>query len=467
MRGTTAGWVLAAVLVAGACARRQEAPELPTIATEKFAPAVREAITKALEAARAKPADAAAIGKLGMVLHAHEQYATAAACYRRAQAMEPKVLRWPYYLAQVEAQQGNGGAAEVALRRAVDIDRKFAPAQLRLAELALEGGRLEEARGLYDKLLQEDGTSAAAHYGMGRVRATEGHAAGAADWLRKACVLFPTYGAAHFALAQNYRKLGAPDKAKEHLALYEKYKLVAPPSGDTLLAEVRALSVSTTEYLRQSADLEAAGRLEEALALHQKALEADPHMEQAHVNLISLYGRLGKPAEAEKHYHEAVKLKPNLADAHYNYGVLLFGQKKFREAKAAFTRAVEVNPRYAEALHNLGYSLEQEGKLDQAAARYREAIANQPQHRLAHFHLGRILVSRRQYAEAIAHFEKTVTPQDESTPGFLYALGAAYARSGDRTRAVEWLEKARGMAREYKQEGLVASIERDLGVLRL
>ena len=75
-------------------------------------------------------------------------------------------------------------------------------------------------------------------------------------------------------------------------------------------------------------------------------------------------------------------------------------------------------------------------------------------------------MSRRQYPEAIEHFQKTLTVEDQSTPGFQYALGAAYGRAGERQRAVEWLEKARALANKYGQRQLVASIERDLGVLR-
>ena len=148
-------------------------------------------------------------------------------------------------------EQGNASAAEAALRRALDRDATYRPAQLRLAEAVREAGRLEEARGIYEQVLRADSGSAEAHYGVGRIRAAQGDAAGAAEALRKGCEAFPAYGAAHFALAQAYRRLGDAGKAKEHLALYEKHKLAAPPAPDELMGEVRALSVATTEYLRQ------------------------------------------------------------------------------------------------------------------------------------------------------------------------------------------------------------------------
>ena len=109
-------WTLATVLLCCGCGRRAAAPELPAVATERFAPAVREAIGKALEAAQSGPGDAGATGRLGMVLHAHQQYGPAAACYRRAEWMAPREPRWPYYLGVVEVEQGNASAAEAALR---------------------------------------------------------------------------------------------------------------------------------------------------------------------------------------------------------------------------------------------------------------------------------------------------------------------------------------------------------------
>jgi Tfp pilus assembly protein PilF len=196
-----------------------------------------------------------------------------------------------------------------------------------------------------------------------------------------------------------------------------------------------------------------------------KALETDAASAQAHANLVSLYGQLNQPEKAEQHYRKAVELSPNLADSHYNYGVLLFGQQRFSEARKAFEQAIGANRYHAEAHNNLGYLLEREGRSGEAEKHYREAIANQPGYRLAHFHLGRLLLHRRDVAGAIAQFEQTITVDDDSTPGYLYALGAAHGRAGDRNRAVEFLRQARDKAAARGQSPLISSIERDLAVL--
>ena len=66
-------------------------------------------------------------------------------------------------------------------------------------------------------------------------------------------------------------------------------------------------------HLKKGVSLKAAGRLPKAVAEHEQPVALDPKLVQAHVNLISLYGRLGQVDKAEQHYHAAVALDPNRA----------------------------------------------------------------------------------------------------------------------------------------------------------
>jgi tetratricopeptide (TPR) repeat protein len=143
----------------------------------------------------------------------------------------------------------------------------------------------------------------------------------------------------------------------------------------------------------------------------------------------------------------------------------LVASKRLGEARRSFERALAANPFHAAAHNNLGYLLEMQGQTVAARKQYESAIANQPGYRLAHFHLGRMLTNQRQYREAIAHFQQAVSVQDESTPGYLYALGVAYGRSGDRASAIRYLAQAREQAAARNQQGLVAGIDKDLRTL--
>src|SRR5206468_365561 len=150
-----------------------------------------------------------------------------------------------------------------------------------------------------------------------------------------ACLLFPSYGAAHYALALAYRKLGETEKSQQQFNLFEQNKTAVPALQDPLRSAVSELSLGAVDHIRRGAAFEQAGRIDEAIAEQHKAIQLNPEAVQAHINLISLYGRLGQFEKAAESYQAALKLNPNQADIHYNYGVLLSRQGDKGEAEKA------------------------------------------------------------------------------------------------------------------------------------
>jgi len=237
---------------------------------------------------------------------------------------------------------------------------------------------------------------------------------------------------------------------------------VTPPLEDPLLGAVQALNLGADPHFRHAIELEKQGKLDAAIQEQDRALAVDPKSVQARINLISLYGRTGQTEKAEQNFQEAVRLNPNRADAYYNHGVLLMRQNKFPEAEQAFRQALRINPFYAEAHNNLGVLLERKGRTEDALAEYEAALQCRPTYRLAHYHLATILARQGKYDEAIAQLLPTRTPQDESTPVYLYALAIAYGRKGDRENALKYMRMARDQAAARNQSQLLAGIERDL-----
>jgi tetratricopeptide (TPR) repeat protein len=326
---------------------------------------------------------------------------------------------------------------------------------LRLGEALLSAGDYAAAREVYRGLQHP-----AAVFGYGR-------AVNDPLYYEKALAAFPQYGAAIFALAQHYQRTGRTAESQRLMADYQRFKTTAPPVDDPLLDAVRALNKGPDSILSEAISLEARGELAAAADLQLKALELDPKLTQAHVNLISLYGRLGNPEKAADHYRDAIANNPKAYEAHYNFGVLCYQSKRRREARAAFEQALAINPGYAEAHNNLGTLLEEDGKLASAAGHFRQAIEAQPSFQLARFHLGRIYASQRQYSKAIEQFQRAVSGTDDgSKPAYLYALGATQARAGDSSSAEATLASAREKALAMGQTALAASIDRDLTRLK-
>jgi tetratricopeptide (TPR) repeat protein len=437
-------------------------PELPRLDLAQYPPDLGARVSEARARAEREPGSAAATGALGMLLHAYDQIESAAACYRRAHALEPAAFEWAYLLGLAEGRLGRQEAALAALRDAVRAQPKSVPARLKLGEALQGAGALEESAALYQSVLADDPRLPQAHYGLGRVEAGRGRMAVAAEHYLEATRLFEDFGAAQYALALAYRDLGRAEDARQRLGLYQKYLLGAPPVDDPVLQQVRQLKDDARQRLSEGVRLGKAGDHAGAIREHELAVQADPTLAQAHANLISLYGRRQQWDKAEQHYRAAVALAPGLADVHYDYGVALSQQGRNDEAAAAFRRALEINPYHPRAHNNLGTLLLGERRFEEAAGHFRMALGNDPAFRLAGFNLGRVLVAQGRLPEAIEEFRKIVATEDEDTPRYLYALGSAYVRAGERDTGVRYAREARDKAAALGQTDLVASIEKDL-----
>ena len=225
------------------------------------------------------------------------------------------------------------------------------------------------------------------------------------------------------------------------------------------MAAVNRLNVSAGEYLKQGVEAQAAGRIHEAIELHMRALEKDPEMLQAHINLIVLYANAGDTQLAEQHYRKGVEINPDNAELHYNFGVLTFGAERYVEAKQAFARSLQVNPDYAMANNNMGQMVEQEGNLAEAMRYYRKAIASEPNYALAHYHLGRMLMAQGRASDAVAEFRKAVEEEGPQTAGYLMGLASAYAATEQWDAAIQAAQGARERASDLGQSEFAAQID--------
>jgi tetratricopeptide (TPR) repeat protein len=460
---TLAGFTLAGLLLL--VSRAEEAPslpDLPVLKLDDFEPQIRAQIGKALEAARAQPRDAAASGRLGMALHAYEQYEAAGSAYARARQLDAGEPRWHYYHGLVQAALGASEPAIAAFETALRIRPDDIPVALRLADTLLAATHFEESRARYEHLVRGQAALAQARHGLGQIAVATGRAAEGVSHFREALLAFPDYGRAHYALGLALRGQGLAQEAREHLLRSQQLRYREPPLDDPWLREVALLNEAASDVLLQGIVLQSRGQLEAAIAAHERALRLNPALVQAHVNLITLYGRAAREEKAQEHYEAAVRINPDLADGHFNYGLVLEGAGRHSDAADAFRRSLDRNPLNPEAHYRYAAMVEREGRLDEAARHYGEAVDGDPGHRLARFHLGRIFVFQNRFDEAAAQFRQILEPDDENTPRYAYTLGATYARLGQTEEAIRILRFALEKARARRQTPLAESVERDL-----
>ncbi len=460
--------ILASTLAGGAWSRSltvapSDLPALPEIDPSKFPRPIRDQVATAYADAVAHPQDAAANGALGMLIQAsNKSDIKAEICFQRAHVLDPTSFRWTYYLGALQGARGKYKEATETLRGALRLDSRYLPAQLKLGEFLLASGNTSESRKLHEQIIVQFSDSAQAYYDLGRARQADGDPDGAIEAYRKASDLYPDFGSAHYALALAYSRKGKADLAKAEMALYEKNKYDIPGVNDPLLAALTALYINPESLIQSGNEYAKQGKLEQAVAEDEKALRIDPEFFKAHMNLISFYGRLHDFDKAEEHYRAAVRIDPINTESYYNHGLLLMQQGKYPGAEEAFRKTLELDPAHPAALTSLGFLLERKGKQQEAIDAYHRALLSKPDYRQAHFNLGRILVNQQKYTEGIEQLLATLTPVDENTSRYLYALGAAYGRAGDRQNALRYLREAQAQASAQGQTDLLAEIERDI-----
>ena len=441
-------------------------PPLPELSGDAFTTSAREELATLRRSLDDDPRDAAANGRLGMLLHAHELYQGARACYQRAQSLEPENFRWPYLLGIVETTLGNPEAAAESIRQSIEL-QDHPPARIRLGNALLAADDLETGRQAFEDALQSKTPEAAGYYGLGKVLAQQGQVSDAVRMLEKAAELDPEAGGVHYALALAYRDLGSPDVSNRHLALSERYNQSDPGLFDAVLYEVEQLRRDQNWFLGEGQRLEAEGDLNEAVKQYQAALEIEPDFAAAHVNLVAAYAALGRFGEAEPHYHKALAIDPGIEELHHNWGVIQIRLGRHQQAEAAFRRALEINPYSADGRFNLGALLYDSGRRKQGLRELEEALKYAPNHALAHFQLGLDAVRNGRIDEGIAHYEKALeTPVDANTPRFLHALADAHFRAGRRQVAAEMAEQALAVADQMGLQELAGAIREDLQSLR-
>jgi Flp pilus assembly protein TadD len=158
-------------------------------------------------------------------------------------------------------------------------------------------------------------------------------------------------------------------------------------------------------------------------------LKFDPYSAQAHSNIGTALGALGKFDEAVRHLYEALQLKPDSPDIHYNLGTVLESSRKLDEALLHFRKAMELRPDWLLPLNETAWIL-----------------ANHPD------------PASRNPAEAVTLAERAAELTEHKNAVILNTLAAAYFAAGQNDKAVTAAQTALQIARDSKKDKLAAEI---------
>jgi tetratricopeptide (TPR) repeat protein len=137
----------------------------------------------------------------------------------------------------------------------------------------------------------------------------------------------------------------------------------APPSGLTT-AEQHFAAASMLD------DADPA-TFDEASAAYRRALELDPYLVPALINLANIHYSRDEIAEAQALYERAIILDPDVFEAHFNLGNIFHDLGRYNEAQDCYRDALALNRTFADAHFYLAVTLEKNGQSQDARRHWR------------------------------------------------------------------------------------------------
>ena len=116
-----------------------------------------------------------------------------------------------------------------------------------------------------------------------------------------------------------------------------------------------------------------------AIASYRRALEIDPYLVPALINLANLHYARDEIAEAQALYERAIALEPDVFEAHFNLGNIFHDLGRYVEAQTCYRDALKLNPTYPDAHFYLAVTLEKNGQSRDARAHWRSYQQLAPQ----------------------------------------------------------------------------------------
>ncbi|MBL8140004.1 MAG: tetratricopeptide repeat protein, partial [Acidobacteria bacterium] len=142
--------------------------------------------------------------------------------------------------------------------------------------------------------------------------------------------------------------------------LFEPATVVAMRSP----AEAKFLEATTMD-VGPSADIAA------AMSAYRAALDMDPDLVPAMINLGNLHYLRDQFAEAHALYFQAAIVDPECYEAHFNLGNIAHDRGRYEDAAASYGEALRLRPQHADAHFYLAVTLEKLGRAQGARPHWR------------------------------------------------------------------------------------------------
>lgn len=327
-------------------------------------------------------------------------------------------------MATLHMQLGDFDAARQVLEDGIAASDDTDVLRVQLADLHIRQGRLEQVTAQAEALSQSETGRVMGRFFAGLVALAEGRSQDGLDAFTQVLKEQPKLPIAHFYLGRAHQLMGNAGAARD------AYQAAIELDPDLVPARVELARLRLRE-----------GRLDEArtdIDTLNKVAAGLP--DTLHVNGLLAMAE-GKPNRAEVFFTDLVRLLPDSAEGYFQLGASRLAQKKEKSGREALEKALALDPRRDDALEMLVTADFAAGDPAAAEARARAAAAARPDDAQRQFLLGRLLVERGDVDGGIAAFQASIKADSAFFPAY-GALGRLLAEEKRYDEAIAKLKEA-------------------------
>ena len=178
-----------------------------------------------------------------------------------------------------------------------------------------------------------------------------------------------------------------------------------------------------SKFIR-ACELQEAGAIYNALAIHNEILPFIPESPLIHFNMGLAHFEIGDFDRAAEHYQTACKGNPDDPDIHYNQGLNFRRLGKLHDAVKSFTKAEELGDSSVDTLYNRALCYQDLKELSNAAKLYDEILQKERTHQPALNNYAYLCHKAGEIEKAKQLYERLLelNPQDTAAQHMLNAL---------------------------------------------
>jgi tetratricopeptide (TPR) repeat protein len=424
------GLIVAAAIAAGLVTMfrmtRPPGPVPPTRAElGSLAPEIEDIVRQARESVTQEPRDALRWGRFGMVCEANGLVGAARDGYANATALQPTEAKWWFHLAAVEARLGKVDEAVRDMRRTIELNPAFAPAQWRLGLWLLDQNQLEGAERAFGRSTEINASDRAGWVGLARVYLQRGDATRAAGLLERLVTSGPSDPYTMQLLGTAYRRLGRADEAASALAIGARGEAQwSDPWTDEMLAFRRGYAA----LLRDATSYVVAGQFPAAIRILEQLRGDKPTDTVLMAHLGQVYVAAGRDAEAVPLLKQVIASEPDRFEAYVDLATAYMHQNNLAKARATVEHAVSLNPGYAPARETLGLILWRGGDSRDAIAAFDASIQRDPRNVRAMVWMAMVFTNLDRTSDALAAFRRAARTDPTSVDAWIGIANAEMNR---------------------------------------